>query len=369
MARLGVSLDLCARNVDRLWDTLALSDERLIAALGGSRRDRLHAWHAGWSSAAREQPPPGIDTTCRHAQTFPDALRAGALAPHALYVVGGLQRMREIASGRIVAIVGTRRCTDHAMEVARRLGRELAGAGVSVIGELTDGISFGAHAGALEVDGNALALVGGGVDRCSPQCCGQIYRRMKTAGCVVAELPCGAQSRRWAQLARARTLALLAELVVVVEASEHPRELACAQLARALGKKLAAVPGRVGSHSSLGTNRLLREGATLVRGAHDALEALYEIGPGAERPAAGELDLSLDPSLDSRLRLDTHLQAVIRQIGQGRDTLAALSAGRRDIGALLADLAELELRGLVVRGDGDRYLANGGVRDERAAAR
>jgi DNA processing protein len=341
LVHLGIPLDFRARDVERLWDVLKLPDEQLIAALGGSRREQLRAWHASLPDPP-EGLPGGVERICRHLEAYPKALRESPLAPHELHVLGGVDRLREILSEPVVAIVGIRRCTDYGMEIARELGRELAAAGVSVIGELADGISYGAHAGVLQAQGSSVAVMGGGVDKCSPECCGPVYRRLVAAGCVVSELPCGAEARRWAQLARARTLALLAELVIVVEAGEHPRELACVQLARTLGKKLGAVPGRITSQPSRGTNQLIKERVELVRGAQDALDLLYGVG---QRTAASPAR-----------QLEPRLQAILRRIGEGRDTIAKLSAPRGSSGALLEALAELELRGLVMRGDGGRYV-------------
>lgn len=331
-----------SRDVGRLWDVLMLEDDRLIAALGGSRREELRGWNASFQSSAQALPD-GVERICRHCERYPSAMKGHSLAPHELHIVGGARQLAKVLSAPVVAIVGTRRCTDYGMEIARSLGRELAAAGVSVIGELSDGISYGAHTGTLEAGGKGLGVLGAGVDRCSPQCCTALYRRMGATGCLISELPCGVHPRRWSQLARARTLVLLAELVIVVEASEHPRELACAGLAQAFGKKLGAVPGRVGSRASLGPNRLVKEGAVLVRGAQDALDLLY----GVKQWTPPQPDL---PPLDPRLR------SVLEQIGEGNDTLPKLSARRESTGAVLRALAELELRGLVVRGDGGRYL-------------
>lgn len=345
LVRLGVSLDFRARDPRRLWETLALSDEQLIAALGGRKREELRRWRASKVAHSPAMPTGGIQRACRHCDQYPIRLRTDPLAPSELHVVGGAARLRELLDGPVVAIVGARRCTDYGMEVARCLGRDLAGAGVRVIGALCDGISYGAQLGALEAGGAAVAVMAGGLDKCSPRSCTALYRRAAATGCVVSELPCGARARVWSEAASWRIVVLLAQLVIVVEAERGSRELAGARLAGGRGRTVAAVPGRVTSPPSWGTNGLLKEGAPLVRHARDALDLLYRptptVTPTVPSPAS-----SLEP----------RLSALLRRIGEGKDTISALSAEHERPDVLLREMAELELRGLIRRGDGGRYL-------------
>jgi DNA processing protein len=355
-------LDLRARDASRFWRTLSLPDEQLIAALGGKRREQLRSWHATLPDLRPQPLPAGVQRICRHCPAYPHTLTESPLAPHELHLLGGVDRLQQALAQPVVAIVGTHRCSDYGMEIARGLGHELARAGVSVIAELTDGIALWAHAGALEAQGSGIGVVGGGVDTCAPACVRPVYRGLAAAGCLLAELPCGCAERRWSALARARTLALLAQLVIVVEAGVDPRELACALLACQLAKKLGAVPGRVSARQSQGTSWLIRQGACLIRGAHDALEALYET-PASQMPA-GRISVEEMPATETpgqlaaarEAELSPELERALRLIGEGRDTVAKLSGRPDDVDATLATLAELELRGVVFRGDGGRYV-------------
>lgn len=343
--RLGVTLDFRARDQRRLWDTLALSDEQLIAALGGRKREELRRWHAS-TTALSAQTTKGVDRVCRHCEHYPSALREDPVAPPELHVTGGASRLRKLLGAPAVAILGARRCTDYGMEAARCLGRDLASAGVHVIGELCDGISYGGQVGATEAGGVGMAVMAGGLDRCSPRSCTSLYRRVAATGCVVSELPCGARARAWCEAARWRLVVLLAQLVIVVEAEQGSRELAGARLAGGHDRIVAAVPGRITSPPSSGTNQLLKEGAPLVRNARDALDLLY----GSAMPAGSAAVPQDAPSIEPRLR------ALLRRIGEGKDTISELSAEHERPDAVLREVAELELRGLVRRGDGGRYL-------------
>jgi len=171
----------------------------------------------------------------------------------------------------------------------------------------------------------------------------------------VAELPCGYKPRDWCRPARERIVVGLAQLTIFVEADEDPLELQGARVARALGRTVAAVPGRVTSPASRGTHALLLDGASLVRGAEDALELLY----GGEQPRAprGPRGPRQGPGAAvSTAALQPRLRTTLEQVGAGRDTPAKLSAASADAGETLLALTELELMGLLTRGDGGRYV-------------
>ncbi|MGN6187383.1 MAG: DNA-processing protein DprA, partial [Conexibacter sp.] len=98
-----------------------------------------------------------------------------------------------------------------------------------------------------------------------------------------------------------------------------------------------------------GTNALIADGAQLVRGAHDVLELLF---------GAAALQLLSARADDDTGALAPDLQALLDRIGSGCDTVAALAGAGvagGPLDAVLAGLAQLELRGLVRRGAGGRY--------------
>jgi DNA processing protein len=286
----------------------------------------------------------GVEDVCCHRPNYPVSLNDPG-APRMLNVVGGVDRLRTLTTAPVVAIIGTSLATDYGMEMAKTLARGLAASGVTVASGLSDGIGVAGLAGALHLEGRAIAVMAGGLDVACPAKRRSLYERVKRAGCAVAELPCGSRPRRWGLAASERILARLAELTVVVEAKDSPREMAGARIAQALGKTVAAVPGRVTSPLSSGTHALLMGGAPLVRGPADALELLS----GAGAPAAA-------PVNDVQVELEPRLKAMLDRVGAGQDTPQKLASAGDDAGELLIALSELELMGLLTRGDGGRYV-------------
>jgi DNA processing protein len=350
---LSARLDYRSKDRERVIELLALGDEDLLRAVGGRRWEELKARYAGFDPSEEIEPVEGVERVCRHDRAYPRALRDGE-APRMLRVAGGVTRLGELTTTPVVAIVGSRRATDYGMEMAKSLARGLAASGVTVASGLDDGIAVAAHAGALEVERGSVAVLPGGLDTACPARRRTLYARLTAVGCAVAELPCGSRVRRWCYTARAQTLAQLATLTIVVEADEDPGELLSAQLARTLGRTVAAVPGRVTSPVSRGTHALLMAGAQMVRGPEDALELLY--GPGtSSMPPSAPAHRQI-ATQDPQTEIEPRLRAVLERVGAGRDTPDKLAAGDGDAGEMLMALSELELMGLLARGDGGRYV-------------
>lgn len=349
LEKLGIRLDFRARDLTCLWSLLELSDRDLIDAVGGRRRAELHGSYERWQTN-EEQTDRDVERICRHHTAYPACLRTDALAPHTLGVCGGLERLNEALTQKVVAIVGTRRATDYGMELAKELARGLASCGLTVASGVGEGIASSVQAGVLEAGVAPLGVMAGEPRHCLPKWCESLHRRVVAKGCAISEQVFSrhGRTRSWWSPAADRTLALLSELTIVVEAGEHPRELACARVAWTRGRHVAAIPGRVTSPASRGTNGLLMNGARLVRGTQDALDVLYGVGS----PQAGD-------QYNEPVALEPRLAKVLAQVGGGKDTLEKLTGCDIEPGQLALALAELELKGLLVRGDGGRYVPSG----------
>jgi DNA processing protein len=182
--------------------------------------------------------------------------------------LGALERHR-------VAIIGTRRCTHYGRQVATKLGRALADAGVAVVSGLALGIDGAAHEGALG-SGAApvVGVVGSGLDVVYPPQHRRLWEEVATKGLLLSEAPLGAPPEQYRFPARNRIIAALAEAVIVVES--HARGGSNHTVAAAIDRSIPvlAVPGPVTSSASAGTNRLLVEGCAPVTHVDDVLTML-----------------------------------------------------------------------------------------------
>lgn len=331
--------DVVARPAPRLGGgILALEEGDLIAAVAGSRADAARRFLADFNvGEARAQcERADIAALCLHATDYPSELLDLADPPPVLYVLGGSVRLGELRSAEAVAIVGAREASSYALEVAHDLGRRLTAAGITVVSGLARGVDAAAHRGAVEAGGRAIAVLASGPDVVYPRRNRGLYERVLDHGVVVSELPPGCGVFRWSFPARNRIMAALTAVTVVVEAAEPSGSLVTARFAGELGREVGAVPGRVTSRMASGSNRLLRDGATVVLGPDEILDALFGAG-GGPRASADEPALSLP------------LRRVLDGVEAGEGTA---SIGRRaglSAGAVRAALGRLESLGLVAR--------------------
>ncbi|PZU10391.1 MAG: DNA-protecting protein DprA [Sphingomonas sp.] len=208
---------------------------------------------------------------------FPPLLAELEDAPPALIVLGD----PALAARPLVAMVGARNASAAAVRFARSLAHDLAGEGWVVVSGLARGIDTAAHVGALE--GGTVGVVAGGADIFYPPENERLQRAIAERGLLVAEQPPGTEPRARHFPYRNRIIAGLASGTIVVEAAPKSGSLITARLANEAGREVMAVPGSPLDPRAQGCNLLIRDGATLVQGAADVIEALAPFGRGPGR--------------------------------------------------------------------------------------
>lgn len=193
-------------------------------------------------------------------------------APRWLFREGPLE-------GSMVAIVGTRACTEYGRRTAAALAAAAVEKGWTVVSGLARGIDAAAHRGALEGGGTTVAVLGSGPDVPYPRNHGRLRTEITASGgAVVTEYAPGAPPLPWRFPPRNRIISGLSEAVIVVESGERGGSLSTAARAVAQARPLFAVPGDVDRVASVGCNRLIRDGAIPVLGPEDLSEALDLLG-------------------------------------------------------------------------------------------
>jgi DNA processing protein len=218
-------------------------------------------------------------------QEYPKQLLEIHDPPLALYVWGQIEQRDKHA----IAVVGTRRPTHYGREAATELASQLARTGFVVISGLAQGIDTAAHDAALKAGGRTLAVIGSGLEHIYPPSGLDLAKRISEHGAVISEFPVGRQPDKTTFPMRNRIVSGLSLGVLVVEAGRSSGALITANQALEQGRSVFAVPGRIDSHASVGTNELIKNGAKLVMGVEDIL-ADYEflIPPGPRQSAAGK---------------------------------------------------------------------------------
>jgi DNA processing protein len=251
----------------------------------------------------------------RRERGFPELLAAIHDPPSELHVRG--EGELRIFSEPAVAIVGARACSSFVSGLAR-------------------GIDGEAHRGALDAGGITCAVLGCGIDRDYPAAHAELARRICERGLILSEYPAGVEPAPWRFPARNRIIAGLCRATVVVEARERSGALITADFALEDGREVLAVPGEITSALSIGTNALIRLGATPVTRTEDVLEAFgLERTPSTRAPVGATAEALLGALRDASLTAD--------ELGR---------ASRVDAADVSAALLELELARLITQEDG-----------------
>jgi DNA processing protein len=291
----------------------AVARSRAVAALDSSRATPIVP--VAWNAAE-----------------FPPLLGCIPDPPPVVWTLGNLAA----ATLRAVAIVGSRAATSYALDVAYRLGQELAERGLVVVSGLARGVDSAAHRGCLAAGGSTVAVLGSGLDHIYPREHEPLAQQIRDKGCLISELWPGAWPMPEHFPLRNRIISGISLAVVVVEASENSGSLITARYALEQGRDVMAVPGNVLTGRNRGSHSLLKDGAKVVESADDILDGLG--WPVAGTPPAVVSKLLNSDTLLSRMETGEvyRLEELMELTGV---------TGTK----LLARLMELELAGAVTQ--------------------
>ncbi|MGD9829885.1 MAG: DNA-processing protein DprA [Hyphomicrobiaceae bacterium] len=208
---------------------------------------------------------------------YPRALASVDAPPPLLYVKG----RSDLLARPMVAIVGARSGSAAGQKMARLLATDLGRGGFVVASGLARGIDGAVHRAALER--GTAAVVAGGIDVVYPPEHAELQQAIGRDGCLVSERPPGLEPRGQDFPRRNRIIAGMSLGVIVVEAAQRSGSLITARMAAEIGREVLAVPGHPLDPRAEGTNRLLKQGATLVTCADDVIDCLR---PQLEMPLA-----------------------------------------------------------------------------------
>ena len=315
----------------RLRDRDPTLDERARPLLEQAREARARAASLG------------IETLAWNDPRYPDRLLTLTDCPPLLWCRGHLTAF----DGPAVAIVGARSASVAGVEIAERLGADLAARGVTVVSGLARGVDGAAHRGAVRT-GRTVAVMASGADRVYPPEHAGLAKDITGRGALVSEYGPGTVPLPFRFPQRNRVISGLADAVVVVEASERSGSLITASCALEQGRDVLAVPGSVLGGRNRGGHALIRDGAKIVECADDIVDELRHL-PGWNR--LGSMEASDDgPS--------AYGHVVLGHMVAGRayafDSLAAVSGLEGP--ALMGVLSALELSGRVRRIAGGSFL-------------
>ena len=290
----------------------------------------------------------GVKIVCLEDASYPAGLKRIYDPPPVLYVWGELTEADAIALG----VVGARRCTHYGLEQADRFGRMLGRAGFTVVSGGARGIDTACHRGAISAGGRTIAVMGCGLGQFYPPENAKLFERIVSdgTGALVSEIPMmrGVESRNFPK--RNRITSGLSLGVLIVEAAQRSGSLITARQAAEQGREVFALPGRVDSPMSHGSNALIRDGAILVQDLDDILEHLGHVGgpmSAEEESTAPIMPDNLEPNEKLIIEALTQGSMSLDEITQRTELNAGVAAGA---------MTMLVLKGLVAQKPGNVFV-------------
>jgi len=201
---------------------------------------------------------------------YPTLLKHIYAPPPVVYWRGILPRTQHA-----IAVVGSRNATPYGQRVIDRVLPDIIQAGGTIISGGALGIDTIAHRKSLELGGNTTVVLGSGLLHCYPHANKKLFQAIVDAGgCLMSPFAPNIQPYPGNFPARNRIIAGLAQITLVVQASQKSGALITAQYALDQGREVMAVPGPIDDPLSEGCNTLIAQGATVVTNASPILQAL-----------------------------------------------------------------------------------------------
>ena len=188
-----------------------------------------------------------------------------------------------------LAVCGSRRPTPYGVAAAELCGRVSAECGLITWSGAALGCEQAALRAALRAGGTCAIVSACGPDLFYPASSHHLFEEtLATGGLVVSMEGVGTPVARHLFPRRNELLAVLADSIVVCEAGERSSTTRTVYAALDMGRAVYAVPGSIFSPKSVGTNRLVRDGACPVVSEQD-LKARIALDFGVSCVAADEI--------------------------------------------------------------------------------
>jgi len=206
-----------------------------------------------------------------------------AHSPERLFLQGDLSLLRQ---GARVAIVGSRQATPAGLERCDRFARMLAERGIVIVSGLASGIDTAAHRSAIACGGRTIAVLGTPLDDVYPKENAELQAQIARDHLLVSQFPIGSRVTPRNFPIRNRTMALLCDATVIIEASQSSGTRHQGWEALRLGRVLFLAREVLENPALTWPAEMMRYGAQIL--SEENLEAVAEDLPalGAAVPLA-----------------------------------------------------------------------------------
>lgn len=206
-------------------------------------------------------------------EAYPKKLLSIKEYPESLYCRGNTELLKK---NKIVAIVGSRNCSEYGRKYARLFAKNLAKENICVISGLATGIDSAAHDGSIGEEGKTIAVLGGGLNHIYPASNLWLFNKIKeNGGLIISEHEDDAETLISGFPKRNRIITGIADAVLVVEACHRSGSKVSSEYAFKQGKKVYCIPMNLDNKNSAGIIELIDKGAKIVTSPRKLIKDLY----------------------------------------------------------------------------------------------
>ena len=273
-------------------------------------------------------------------ERYPYLLKEISTPPLCLYCKGNLQLLNSLC----VAIVGTRKPTDYGVIVTKQFAKGLADANVTIVSGLASGVDSIAHREALETDANTIAVIAGGFNHIYPATNHNLAKQIIENNLIISEYTPQTKPASYYFPVRNRIIAGLSKGVIITEAGEKSGSLHTFNYAVEFNREIFAIPGKINSPMSKGTNEIIKTlQGSIALSVDDVLTSLNIQKQKNEKNTTVQLDINEQIVLDYIMAEKKTFQQILDH--------THLSA--KDLNAILI---ELEMSGLIMKFANNSYI-------------
>ncbi|MBQ7880394.1 MAG: DNA-processing protein DprA [Clostridia bacterium] len=272
---------------------------------------------------------------------YPELLKKVDCPPFCLYCKGNI----DLLNTKCIAVVGSRKISDYGKVVTAMFTKEFVRAGLTVVSGMALGVDAVAHNTVLENNGATIAVLAGGFNHIYPSANFGLYRQICQTGLVITEYPPNAEPLAYNFPVRNRIIAGLSLGVLVTEAGLKSGALHTKNYAVDSGREVFAVPGKITSSESEGTNNIIKQcQTTMVTKPKDIFEALHINLEEKSKKPSQQLDMTTTSILNYILAEKKTFQEIA--------DFTQLST--RDLNN---KLIEMQMDGLIIKLAGNSYIS------------
>ena len=265
--------------------------------------------------------------------------------PRKLYVQGDMSILEQPG----IAVIGSRDCSNYGEKWCEKFVKELLEYNLVIVSGMAKGIDTIAHKTALKYGGKTIAVLPCGFNNIYPKENFELYKKIiNSGGAVISEYEPNviADSKKF--LERNRIVSGLSIGTLVVEAEHRSGTSVTARLTKEQGKMVFCIPGSLDNPKSIGTNKMIQNGAKLVTsvedivGEYDFLEKVCSVCEVKDE----EVDEQYKDVFELLSEVPIELEELIKK-------------SDLRVNELMTKLTMLELDGKIDRLSGNRFVKKG----------